>query len=113
MLTRFVKHRYWLNQGNNVVASLPWPPLEKIAIVAAVAKYLLSGNVPDVWILVSFVIYCVWRVGIRWFIGWFWHRNNGYDIETEWNKGKIAPGRMEIINVDELAEAVARRLRNG
>lgn len=110
----FVRHRYWFNQGNGAFASLPWPPVEKIAIVAGVVKYLVGGQVSNWWILSCFVVYCVWRFGSRWFIGWFWHGSDGYDIETEWNRGKVPPSRVEVINVDELAQrVVAKILRNG
>ena len=113
MICWFVKHRYWLNQGNSSVASLPWPPLEKMAVVGAVAKYLLGDHINNWWILVGFGVYCIWRFGIRWVIGWAWHGNNGYDIETEWNRGKVPPSRVEVINVDELAQRVAKLIRNG
>jgi len=112
LLKTFVKHRYWLNQGNNAFASVSAIPIEKVAVVMAAGKYLLGDHV-DNWVLYGvFGLYCVWRFVSRWAVGWFWHRNNGYDIETEWNKGKIPPSRTEIINLDEIADAVARRLRD-
>jgi hypothetical protein len=113
VIVQFVKHRYWFNQGNNAFASVSAIPIEKVAVIMAAGKYLLGDHV-DTWIVyVVFGLYCVWRFLSRWAVGWFWHRNNGYDIETEWNKGKIPPSRSEIINVDEIAEAVARKLKNG
>lgn len=109
VLVQFVKHRYWFNQGNSAFASVSAIPLEKVALVMAAGKYLLGESV-DNWILyVAFGVYCVWRFASRWAVGWYWHRNNGYDIETEWNRGKIPPGRVEIINIDELAEAIVKR----
>ena len=111
LLDLFVRHRYLLNQGNNVVASLPWPPIEKVAIVAAAAKYLLGDRIPDVVIIVMFLVYCVFRVALRYGIGYLWHRDDGYSIETLWNRGKVPPGRVEIINIDELAIRTACYMR--
>ena len=54
----------------------------------------------------------MYRVVSRWAIGYFWHNSDGYDIESEWNKGKIPPGRVEIINIDELAKKVAKELKD-
>jgi hypothetical protein len=112
VLTVFIRHRYWFQQGNNVFASLPWPPIEKAAIVAATVKYLFGSNIPDIWIGSAFIVYCVWRFMSRWMIGWFWHRNNGYDLETVWNRGKVPPSRVEIINPEAVAHAVRMELRN-
>jgi hypothetical protein len=113
LLVKFVKHRYWFNQGNTAFASMSVIQVEKLAVIMAAAKYLIGQDIPN-WIVYAFFgVYCIWRFLSRWLVGWFWHHNNGYDIESEWNKGKMPPGRMEIINIDELSEAIVRKIKDG
>jgi hypothetical protein len=97
----FVRHRYFYNQGNNTMTTLSVIPIEKIAIILAVAKYLLGDHVDMKLVYAAAGAYFIWRIGLRWVIGYIWHRSDGYDIETEWNKGKVPPSRVEVINWEE------------
>jgi hypothetical protein len=110
----FVRHRYFYNQGNNTMTTLSVIPIEKIAIIAASVKYLLGDHISSWLIYTAAGVYLVYRVLVRWVIGYIWHRSDGYDIETEWNKGKIPPSRVEIINWEEgINQAWASRGRGG
>lgn len=106
LISSFIRHRYWFNQGTNVMASTSVLPLEKVAVVAGVGKYLFGDHVSPVLLYTVIGGYFVWRLVSRWLIGWYWHRHDGYTVETNWNRGKIPPGRVEVINVDELATAM-------
>lgn len=97
----FVRHRYFYNQGNNTLATLSVIPIEKIAIIAASVKYLLGDHISSWVIYTAAGAYLVYRVLVRWMIGYIWHRSDGYDIESEWNKGKVPPSRVEVINWED------------
>jgi hypothetical protein len=111
MIEVFVRHRYFYNQGNNTLATLSVIPIEKIAIIAASVKYLLGDHISSGVIYTAAGAYLVYRVLIRWGIGWLWHRSDGYDIESEWNKGKVPPSRVELINPEDIALAIEERRR--
>ena len=111
LIELFIKHRYWYNQGSNVFAQVAVIPLEKLAIVAATTKYFLGDHISNEVIYVLGGIYLIWRVGARWLIGYIWHREDAYDLESEWNKGKVPPSRTEIINCRELACEIREELR--
>lgn len=108
----FVKHRYWYNQGNSSFAWLDDAlPFQKFVVLMGT----ISGTsfafeyIRDDIILgaVGATAILLVRAGLKWFTGRFWHYNDGYDIETQWNKGKVPPQRVELINADELAEQIA------
>lgn len=109
LIELFVRHRYFYNQGNNTLATLSVIPIEKVAIVAGATKYLLGDHVSNELIYTLGGAYLIYRVVIRWIIGFIWHRSDGYDIESEWNRGKVPPSRVEIINCDEIARCVDDR----
>lgn len=106
----FVRHRYFYNQGNNTLATLSVIPIEKIAIIAASVKYLLGDHISSWVIYTAAGAYLVYRVLVRWMIGYIWHRSDGYDIESEWNKGKVPPSRVEVINWGDFHRVWARKL---
>jgi hypothetical protein len=115
LIESFVKHRYWYNQGNS---SFSWLddafPFQKFVVLAGSvsgASFAFEHLRADLLlgVGVAAVVLGV-RAGGKWLVGWFWHYNGGYDVETEWNSGKVPPQRVEIINVEELAEVVATKL---
>jgi hypothetical protein len=106
LIELFIKHRYLYNQGNNTLAQLAVIPVEKIAIVAATAKYLIGDHVSMTVIYIAGGTYLCYRVFIRWFIGFLWHKEDAYDLETEWNRGKVPPSRVEVINCEEIAKCI-------
>jgi hypothetical protein len=108
----FVRHRYWYNQGSN---SFNWlddvfPFSKFVLLVGAVsgtsfAFDKIRGDL--IFGLVVATLALALRAFGKWFIGRFWHYNDGYDVETQWNKGKVPPQRVELINSEELAEQIA------
>ena len=111
LISSFIKHRYWFNQGSNTFAAASIVPFEKVALYAAAAKYLLGDHVSPWLLYPALGAYFVWRVCSRWLVGYLWHYSDGYDVETEWNRNKVPPSRVEMINSEELALKVARCLR--
>lgn len=121
MIEGFVKHRYWYNQGSNALNTMDdLLPIEKVSIVLATWSgiiYLFKQGIGLEIVLGviggAFLLFL--RAFGKWAVGWFWHHNDGYDVETEWNTGKVPPQRVKICGfenetLDELAEAVAAKL---
>lgn len=111
LIAVFVRHRYFYNQGNNVLATTSIIAIEKVAIIMAAAKYVLGDHVDTTLVYIAAGVYFTWRIVVRWLIGFYWHRSDGYDVETEWNRGKVPPSRVEMINCEELAAAIWRRIK--
>ena len=112
LIEQFVKHKYWYNQGNSSLSVFDdMVPLAMITMGCAALKYILSDYIPLNIVYIVFGIFLVFRIFGKWYIGRFWHNNNGYDLETEWNKGKVPPSRVEVINTDEIVEKLIKRLK--
>ena len=113
LLVKFVKHRYWYLQGSNSLnVTDDMIPIEKITIFIAGWTYIISGAWREArWVIIGGAIFFVCRIFVKWFTGYFWHNSDGYEVETEWNKGKVPPGRAEVVNGDALALMIARYLR--
>uniref|UniRef100_A0A6M3LGL1 Uncharacterized protein n=1 Tax=viral metagenome TaxID=1070528 RepID=A0A6M3LGL1_9ZZZZ len=105
----FVKHRYWYEQGHVVTAGFKIVTLMEILGVVAFCKYMFGDLPIGVFVFCGLVWFPV-RTLVYWLIGKFWHDNGGYKIQTDWNMGKVPVGRVEVVNLEELAALIVERL---
>ena len=103
----FVRNNTWYSKGLQVLSSFRVVEITDIAILMGVLKYLFGDNLSIAWVAVCAFMYYPGRTLTYWFIGKFWESNDGWDIHTKFNASRVEPGRMVIVNVDELAEKVA------
>lgn len=113
LIEGYIKHRYWYNQGSSSLGILDdMFPVEKAIIFVAGLSYIFSGEwVERLPIIIVGGILLAIRILGKWATGAFWHNSDGYDIETEWNRGKVPPGRAEVVNVEDLAIQIAKYVR--
>lgn len=110
LIVAFVHHKGWYDQGTRIMASLRLVEITDVAILMGIFKYLFGENLSMWWVGLFGVVYYAARTYAHWWLGRFWEHNKGWDIHATWNAKRVEPGRQVIVNVDELADAVAGRL---
>lgn len=112
LIERYVRWEYWYIQGLQVVSSFKLTSVVELLGIIAFCKYFF-GDPPYAILIIVAVVWIPLRSWGYWALGRFWHDGDGYTIQTQWNKGKVPPGRTEVINADELALRIARYSRMG
>ncbi len=110
LIEAFVHHKGWYDQGLRILASFRLVQITDVAILMAVFRYIAGENVSIWWVVAFGAAYYIGRTYLHWWLGRFWEHNKGWDIHAKWNASRVEPGRQVIVNVDELADAVALRL---
>lgn len=92
-----MKHKFLYQQGTNTVAAFRVISFEKIVAGVACIK-IIFGEINPWWIGSLALGYYIVRTIIHWMIGYFWEETNGYEIESEWNKDRIPPTRVYVMD---------------
>tara|TARA_Y100000310_G_C20403981_1_gene678753 strand:- start:206 stop:586 length:381 start_codon:yes stop_codon:yes gene_type:complete len=106
----YIKNHYWYTQGSNVWGSVKIVTIVEVLGLIAFTKYMWE-NPPWIALVIIGALWFPARTAWYWGIGKFWHDNEGYESHTAWNEDKVPPGRMKVINVDELADAILKRVK--
>jgi len=111
VIYKFHLAQTWYQKGLSIYTSVMMVQMSDVAILAAAAKYVAGDSVPIWFLVVCAIGFYLGRTGLLLAIGWWWERNNGWEIATKINSTRVEPGRVHITNTDELAEKMIEKLR--
>lgn len=69
-----------------------------LGILMAVAKYLFGDHLSTGLILMIGAGYWILNVVVNASVGWFWERNNGWEIEAQVFGKRCQPGRTILVS---------------
>lgn len=94
------RYRAYYDKGIAVLAILRNMQITDLGILMAVAKYLFGDHISTWTIIIIGCCYWVFNVCVNLSVGWFWERNNGWEIEAKVFGKRAAPSRSVLVNPD-------------
>ncbi|HEC62440.1 MAG TPA: hypothetical protein ENI27_09365 [bacterium] len=91
------QYRAYYDKGIAVLAIIRNMELTDLAIMTAAAKYLFGDHISTLAIIFLAGCYWVVNVCVNLAVGWFWERNNGWEIEAKVFGKRVAPGRTVLV----------------
>ena len=112
-LVWFCLWKLWYDKGVAIFASMRMVEITDIAILMAAFKFLFGDGISMWWVVLVGVVYYPTRTLIYFFLGLLWEHENGWAIHTDVNRNRVEPGRVIIVNTDDLAEKIVQKLKEG
>lgn len=93
-------YRTWYDKGISVLAVIRNMQITDLGILMGVAKYLFGDQLSTKLILLIGAGYWIMNVIVNTAVGWFWERNNGWEIEAQVFAHRTQPSRTILVNPD-------------
>ncbi len=97
LINALSQYRAYYDKGVSVLAIIRNMELTDLGILMAASKYLFGDHISTTTILILGACYWVVNVCINLSVGWFWERNNGWEIEAKIFGKRAAPGRTVLV----------------
>lgn len=98
LINALSQYRAYYDKGIAVLAIIRNMEITDIGILMAVAKYLFGDHISTVTIIIIGGCYWVINVAVNLSVGWFWEKNNGWEIEAQVFGKRVAPGRTVLVD---------------
>lgn len=112
LINAMSRYRTWYDKGIAVLAILRNMELSDLGILMAAAKYLFGDHISTSTILILGGCYWIFNVLVNLCVGWFWEKNNGWEIEAQVFGKRVSPGRTILVSPDGRPYD-AREINNG
>lgn len=93
------QYRTYYDKGIAVLAILRNMELTDLGIMMAAAKYLFGDHISTLTILIIGGCYWILNVCVNLSVGWFWEKNNGWEIEAEVFGKRVSVGRTVLVDL--------------
>lgn len=96
----YIKHNALHDKGANVVAAFRLIQFEKIVAGMAFLK-IIWPEIDPLWVGLAGCIYYPGRTFFNWLVGLYWEVADGYDEEVAWNRERMAPTRVYVMDPEK------------
>ena len=100
LINALSQYRAYYDKGIAVLAILRNMELTDLGIMMAAGKYLFGDHISTQTIVLIGIGYWILNVCVNLSVGWFWERNNGWEIEAKVFSKRVAPGRTILVCPD-------------
>lgn len=98
LINALSQYRAYYDKGIAVLAIIRNMELTDLGILMAAAKYLFGDHISTSTILILGVCYWVVNVCVNLAVGFFWEKNNGWEIEAQVFGQRISPTRTVLVS---------------
>ena len=91
------QYRAYYDKGIAVLAIIRNMELTDIGILMGVAKYMFGDQISTATIVKIGLAYWVVNLFVNLSVGWFWEKNDGWELEAKIFGKRAAPGRTVLV----------------
>lgn len=111
LINALSQYRAYYDKGIAVLAIIRNMQLTDLGILMAVCKYLFGDHISTLTIIIIGACYWIFNVFVNLSVGWFWEKNNGWEIEAQVFGQRASPGRTILVSPKGIPYD-ARELKN-
>jgi len=100
LINAISQYRMYYDKGISVLAIIRNMEITDLGILMAVCKYLFGDHISTSTIIIIGACYWVINVCVNLSVGFFFEKNNGWEIEAEVFGKRVSPGRTILVNPD-------------
>lgn len=93
-------YRAYYDKGIMVLSVLRNMQITDLGILMGVCKYLFGDHISTSTIIIIGAVYWVFNVIVNLSVGWFWEKNNGWEIEAQVFGKRTQPSRTVLVDPD-------------
>ena len=112
LINALSQYRAYYDKGISVLAIIRNMELTDLGILMAASKYLFGDHISTTTILILGACYWVVNVCVNLAVGFFWERNNGWELEAKILGKRVTPTRTVLVSPEGKAYD-AREVKDG